>query len=357
MTNRLLTVVVVVVLALGGCSTVLGPDRSGVGDGAGVGDTVTWTPTPSDRLAMSPCVSPPNTADWNSTRPASAHPVQTLAGSGVVDQGDGSPPREVTYTAKRTRNSSLFPGVAHDNIMFRHNGSVYLLAQYHCSHLFRSETGDLTDPDDWTVVREGVFYPTKLPGRSVDSLIHADGRWYAYTKNWTLTSESLTGEWTRHRSPSHIDDVGAHYENGTFHLFYEAGNTTGLSGSEIGHVTSPDGVGNWTDRGTVYTGENGYKTGDYDVVEYEGLYLVFADYSRSHPNYSVALFATPSLSSNLTRVGTVARPFSNSSVQPERGIQDPTVLADPWRDQFVLFAHVHENRRRLHHATLNVSVE
>jgi len=263
----------------------------------------------------------------------------------------------VRYTAERTRNSSIFPGVSHDNVLFRQNGDVYLLSQFNCANLLRLDGDNLTNASAWEVVEsEGVFYPQKRPGRSIDTMISVDGRWYAYTKNWTYTSDSLSGNWSLYRTPTGIDDTGAYYENGTFHLLYEAGNTTGLSGSQIGHATSPTGVNNWTVHGPVWTSRGDVKTGDYDIVRHDGLYLIFADQSRGHPNYTISLFATESLSSNLTHVGTVARPFRDSEVQPERGIQDPTVIYDDERDRFVLFAHVHEERRRLHRATLDISV-
>lgn len=312
----------------------------------------------SDGGAERSCEKPPSEFDWNSTQPGSAKPVQTLSGNGSVTGDDGSTYR-IEYSTRRTRNSSVFAGVSHDNQLIRYNGTTYLLSQYHCAHLFATDKKRVPmKGDEWTPVRSDVFYRVKPPGSSVDTMLHANGTWYAYYNRTVATSGSLHGNWTWRTSlPQGIDDIGVYYENDRFHMFYEAGNTSGLSGTAVGYATSPNGVTNWTVHEPVYRSETGYRTGDYEVVEHDGVYLVFADYSRTHPEYEVGLYATPRLGANLTRVGSVAVPFRDSMTQPEHGIQDPTVLYDETREQFVLYAHVHEQRRRLHAATLDVTVQ
>ncbi|WP_123537764.1 glycoside hydrolase family protein [Halosimplex salinum] len=302
------------------------------------------------------CVSPANEVGWNSSQPATADPIQTLSGSETMSTGNESSVR-VQFRAERKRNSSVLPGVSHDNVLLRADEKTYLLSQYHCAHLLETDGERIPQSGGWETNRTDVFYEVKPPGTSIDTMLRAEDRWYAYAQGAVFVSDSLTGDWTAYRLPEHLDDAGVYYEDQTFHMFYEAGNTTGLSGSAIGHATSSDGVSNWTEGQPVYESENGFKTGDYDVIEQDGIYLIFADHTRVHPNYTVSLFATESLSSNFTHVGTVARPFRNDTAQPERGIQDATVRYDPTREAYVLYTHVHEERRRLHSSTLTIDVE
>ncbi|WP_135363848.1 glycoside hydrolase family protein [Halosimplex halophilum] len=309
---------------------------------------------PADRRA---CVQPPDEFAWNSTQPESATPKQTLSGSGEVVTEQNST-YQIEYRAERTRNSSVFAGVSHDNQLEWHDGKLYLLGQYHCTHLYKSDSDTVPmTADGWEINRTDVFYRVKPPGDSVDNMLRANGSWYAYYSRSVLTGDSLNGNWSWYKSlPEGIDDTGVYHENGTFHMFYEAGNTSGLSGSKIGYATSPNGISDWTIREPVYRSEDGFKTGDYEIVKHDGMYLVFADRSKEHPKYDVALFATAELGTNLTYIGNVAAPFRNSSVQPEKGIQDPTVAYDETREKFVLYAHAHEERRRLHAATVDISI-
>lgn len=303
------------------------------------------------------CEGPQSQADWggNGERPTGLEPVHQQSGSAEIPGETG--PISVSFNATRYRNSTVFPGVGHDNAIHRHDGTTYLISQYHCTHVYRSNDSRIpTNGSDWEFVKSGALYPTKPSGKSMDTILRAEGRWFAYARGFVYTSESLTGKWTAHPINESLNDMGVFHENGTFHAYYEYNRTEGLSGEKIGYATSPDGVSNWTYHDPVYEPTGGYKTGDYEVIRHNGVYFMLADYTREHPNYRIAVFASTSLSGNFSFVGFAARPYANDSVEPERGIQDPTVLYDETRGQYVVYAHAHESKRRPHWFTFDPTV-
>lgn len=304
------------------------------------------------------CEGPQSEANWGSggERPTGREPVHRSSGAAVIPGEDGDV--RVSFNSTRQRNSTVFPGVSHDNVLRRHDGTTYLISQYHCAHVYRSDGSTTpTNGSDWEFVDNGGLYPAKESGNSVDTMLRAEGQWYAYVGGAVFTSESLTGEWEEHPLNETLNDMGVFHENGTFHAYYEYNREDGsLSGEKIGYATSPDGVSNWTYHDPVYTPTNEYKTGDYEIVEHDGVYFMFADYTREHPDYRVAVFASTSLSRNFTHVGFAARPYANDSVEPEQGIQDPTALYDETRDRYVVYAHAHESKRRPHWFTFEPTV-
>jgi hypothetical protein len=294
---------------------------------------------------------------WSSDRPGNSSPMHNLSGAVMINESGRQ--IKASFNSTRYRNSAVFDGVGHDNILRRDDNTTYLLSQYSCVHLYISnKTRIPTNKNDWQFVDNGIQYPTKSSGNSVDTMIRVNGTWYAYTGDDggnVFTSRSLTGNWNKHSTNKKLNDIGVIYENDTFHAFYEY-NPSGLSGEKIGHATSPNGITNWTFHQPVYNSTDGYKTGDYEVIKHDGVYFMLADYTREHPNYRIAVFASSSLSRNFTHIGFAARPFVNDSIEPEQGIQDPTVLYDSTRESYVGYAHAHESKRRAHWFIFNPKV-
>lgn len=259
----------------------------------------------------------------------------------------------ISVEFSRPSNATVFHFNSHDPVVVNETGpaSGYRLIVHNSSSrriLYRSVGDEVpTDAADWIPVQSLVNGDN--PGGSIDTMVEVDGTYYAYQDGLVYTAENLTADDWEYRSDTPPgQDPGVYYdaERGLFHLFYETGNRSKHSASAIGHAVSPNGVKNWTVLPPVYNSTNGYDVGDFEIVKQDGLYLVFGDYTRDHPNYSVVVWANDDLYTNFTRVGTVMGPSANgSATRDSYGVQDADVVRVGPENRYVLFAHGHTGER------------
>ncbi|WP_135363022.1 glycoside hydrolase family protein [Halosimplex halophilum] len=286
---------------------------------------------------------------------------------GIPDRVSDAPVNASAISVEftRTDNSTMLRYNSHDAVVFDDSADAYHLLVHNSNRrriLLRSVEPELpTNASGWEPVELTVN--GRNPGGSIDTAVEVNGTYYAYQDGQVYTSTTLAAEKWTHRSDSPPgQDHGVYYDTATgrFHLFYEAGDREDHSGLAIGHATSPNGVTDWTVRPPVYNTSGRYKVGDFEVVEQDGVYFMFGDYTTDHPQYSVSVWANDDLYTNFTRVDTVMAPSGNDSATLDGyGIQDADVVRVGSDGRYVMFAHGHTGEtgpRYLHTFTGRIRV-
>lgn len=252
----------------------------------------------------------------------------------------------ISVNFTRSSDSTVFYYNSHDAIIMERPDGGYSLIVHNSNErrlLFGSDMTTVpSESGQWQPMTTRVNGDTS--GGSIDTMVRVNGTYYAYQDSSVYLSRNISSEdWTHASDCPPANDHGIYYddETGLFHLFYEAGNRSEHSGERIGHATSPNGVNNWTIHQPIYTPPAGYKVGDFDIVERNGVYLLFGDYTQDHPEYEVAVWANDNLYTNFTRIGTAMAPSdAGSGTLDGHGVQDPMVIANG-SSRYVLFAHGH----------------
>jgi hypothetical protein len=250
----------------------------------------------------------------------------------IPDSVDDRAIQEQQYSIRFQRTSSdteLFDRHLHDPVLVRgENNTTYLIASEAKQGNQVLYATNSSAPTDWTLIDD--FYLGNQ--MAIDDIAYARDRYIAYANSAIYTATNLSHDnWTRAGDvPPGTNDVGAYYDGERVHIYYEADTQNGSShsGKEIGHATSPDGIGNWTHYPTVFRAPGEYSVGDFEVIIQDDAVLLFGDYSRTHPKYEIRTWANDNFYTNFTMLEDPAiEPRSgNTTYTDDYAVQDGSVM-------------------------------
>lgn len=258
-------------------------------------------------------------------------------------------------------DTQLFPPVTHDAMLVEEAGDYHLIVGTGQNRPQLRYTANATSspPFDW-LLEDSNYLTTAY---EFDSIIQTDDQYVTYSNGNVYTAESVTSDnWTKQKEIG-FRDVGAYYDEAedVVHIYYEKGETgeRGLSGTQIGHAVSPNGVDDWTVYPPVWTAPDGYGVGDYDIVVQDDLVFIFGDYSTHHPRYNVSVWVNDNFYTEFTQLDDPAIGYhpNSSDATDAYGVGDPTLI-EYAEGQYVMVANGHataDAKPALHYYTGNIS--
>jgi hypothetical protein len=233
-------------------------------------------------------------------------------------------------------------------------------------HLIVSHRGDGTDlwrasdfswsSADWELLDDDYDIDNRY---EYDDGVKVDGTYYlfeggrVYTYDGSL--EEADGQWRNAGTfPSdEAADVGVFYEDGVFHLFGEHGDFAhGYDGTELAHLTSTTGLGDWTlvDDDAVEPNPDGsgrYGVGDATIEKIDGTYYLFCDRETEEKPYRVTAWRTEDLGEPFTFMQVVAAPRADRTDDwDNQRIQDADIGYVEELSRYVMFVNMRDTDGR-----------
>ncbi|MFB6197567.1 MAG: hypothetical protein ABEI52_04770, partial [Halobacteriaceae archaeon] len=204
-------------------------------------------------------------------------PVEDLSGSNTAN---------VSLSVSRDLSSNpVFDYIASDPALFPfalsgNDHRTMLLTDRAGLQIYISSTNESIpkSASQWVPVHQPTVLARDRPSdTSVDTVATTrDGTVVAYSDG------TVYGLFTNAESNlSFPEDPGIYFDENenTYHMYYESGNTSGFSGTKIGHATTSELESEWTVHDPVYQHTGEYQSGDYAMVERNGIYFLFGDYT------------------------------------------------------------------------------
>lgn len=261
---------------------------------------------------------------------------------------------KIQYEFNRAENNKIFDYRTHDPMVIEENNTSYLIVgSEETQKLYKND--NVTDSKSWTLV-DGNYLRSIF---EADDVVQTDNRTTIYTSSsvYTTTQPITKDNWTRENN-SYISknsdiyydsfgDSGVYYDdiNNTYHLYYEKGSKADFSGVAIGHAVSNNGINNWSIYPEVWNSSGSeYGVGDFDIIEKNNTIIIFGDYDKKHPKYSVAVWTNNNPYTEFDKADEFAISPRNSSdsYDDNYGVGDPEVV-NIHNDEYIMFANGYKN--------------
>lgn len=270
----------------------------------------------------------------------------------------------IEYNFNRPGDNKIFDYKTHDPLLIQENNTSYLIVgSEETQKLYKSN--NITNRTSWKLV-DGNYLRSIF---EADDVVQTENRITIYTGSsvYTTNEPIEKDNWTRENN-SYISEKSVYYDqfgdsgiyydsiNDTYHLYYEKGNKADFSGVAIGHAVSNNGIDNWKIYPEVWnsTGSE-YGVGDFDIIKRNNTIIMFGDYDKKHPKYSVAVWTNnnPYTKFKKSNESAIKPRNSSDSYDDNYGVGDPEVV-NTNNDEYIIFAngyHNSSNKAKLHYYT------